>query len=175
MTTEAIFPETIPALLAWRARPRAAKPWLFFERDTWTLDDVLSEVDRLAVGLAERGVVHGDVVALLLGNTPETLFGWFAANRLGAIAMPLNPAYKAPELAGVFALTPPKVVIAASELRELVRAAGASAIRIEDLRSSGSQAPSVLVEPDDVAVLLATSGTTGAPKAVMQTHRTYTL
>ncbi|HSO40600.1 MAG TPA: AMP-binding protein, partial [Labilithrix sp.] len=36
-------------------------------------------------------------------------------------------------------------------------------------------APQVDVQPDDVCVLLATSGTTGAPKAVMQTHRTYTL
>src|SRR6478735_2190741 len=95
------FPETIPELLEWRAaissaRPGGARPWLRFEGDTWTLGDVLVEVDRYAVGLAERGVVHGDVVALLLGNRPETLFAWFAANRLGAIAMPLNPAYKAP-------------------------------------------------------------------------------
>ena len=44
---------------------------------------------------------HGDRVALLTGNRPGTLFGWFGANRLGAICAVLNPAFKPRELAGV--------------------------------------------------------------------------
>jgi crotonobetaine/carnitine-CoA ligase len=43
------------------------------------------------------------------------------------------------------------------------------------LAAAGRGAPATTVDPDDVAVLIATSGTTGAPKAVMQTHRTYAL
>ena len=184
----ASFPETIPALLAWRARERtdeAKKPWLFFEGATWTLEDVRAEVDRYAVGLAERGVVHGDRVGILLGNRPETIFAWFAANHLGAIAMPLNPAHKAPELAGVLQVVAPRVVVVVpgSAERSLLDAACAELdetkrpelVGPDALARAGSGAPSVVVRPDDVAVLLATSGTTGAPKAVMQTHRTYTL
>jgi crotonobetaine/carnitine-CoA ligase len=114
---------------------------------------------------------------MLLGNRPETLFTWFAANRLGAIAVPLNPAYKAAELAGALRLTTPRVLVVNSDHRELAEAAGA-AIPLaapSDLARSGGGAPRPAVSPDDVAVLLATSGTTGAPKAVMQTHRTYAL
>lgn len=180
------FPETLPALLAWRAHGEgASKPWLFFEGDTWTLEDVRTEVDRYAVGLAERGVAHGDRVAIMLGNRPQTIFAWFAANHLGAIAMPLNPAYKAPELAGLLEVITPRVVVVedGSAERSLLDAACAALEEAERpelvtpraLTLAGSGAPSVVVSPDDVAVLLATSGTTGAPKAVMQTHRTYAL
>lgn len=182
MTSPESFPATIPDLLEWRAsRAAPAGAWLRFEDDTWTFADVLAEVDRFAVGLAERGVVHGDTVAILLGNRPETLFAWFAANRLGATAMPLNPAYKTHELAGILGLTRPRVFVVGDDLRaactgETRRAAPATVTASPaELARAGSNAPRAQVSPDDVAVLLATSGTTGAPKAVMQTHRTYAL
>jgi len=176
------FPETIPGLLAWRAALVPDRPWLFFEGDSWTLADVVGKVDGFAVGLAERGVVRGDRVALLLGNRPETLFTWFAANRLGAIAAPLNHALKARELAALLRLTRPRVLVV-GEHRALAEAAclaldEASRPALVDptaLSGSGNGAPPAEIGPDDVAVLIATSGTTGAPKAVMQTHRTYTL
>jgi crotonobetaine/carnitine-CoA ligase len=175
-------PDTIPSLLEWRAahaRPDAV--WLRFEDDTWTLRDVLSEVDRYAVGLAERGVVQGDCVAILLGNRPEALFSWFAANRLGAIAMPLNPAYKATELGGILRLASPRVFVVGGDLQDAFveeasrDAPSTNVVAPAMLARAGTNAPRPPIAPDDVAVLLATSGTTGAPKAVMQTHRTYTL
>jgi carnitine-CoA ligase len=193
------FPETIPDLLAWRlARAAPGRPWLFFEGDSWTLADVAGEVDRCAVGLAERGVVRGDRVALLLGNRPEALFAWFAANRLGAIASPFNHALKAPELAALLRLTRPRVLVV-DDHRALAEAAcldaeddveeaaplgaaepGTKLRRVvlvapSALSVAGGGAPAASVGPDDVAVLIATSGTTGAPKAVMQTHRTFAL
>ena len=175
-------PETIPALLEWRAALSAPDAvWLRFEDDTWTLRDVLSEVDRYAVGLAERGVVQGDCVAILLGNRPETLFAWFAANRLGAIAMPLNPAYKAPELGGILRLAAPRVFVVGDDLRgAFVEEASresptTNVVAPAELARGGSNAPRPPIAPEDVAVLLATSGTTGAPKAVMQTHGTYSM
>ena len=143
---------------------------------------MLAEVDRYAVGLAERGVARGDRVAILLGNGPEALFSWFAANLLGAIAAPLNAAYKAPELVGVVRLMRPRVMVV-DDHRALAEAACAvfedaarpMLVAPEDLARSSGVPPRVLVAPDDVCVLLATSGTTGTPKAVMQTHRVYTL
>lgn len=159
------LPETIPELLedrAARALQRGGRdPWLFWESDSWTLDDVRSEVDRIAVGLAERGVAKGDVVVSTLGNRPDTIFVWLAANRLGAIAMPLNPAFTESERSGIFALVRPRIVV--DEPLAL------------DLRCAGTGAPRVAIAPGDPAVALATSGTTGAPKAVLQTHRTYVL
>ena len=100
----------------------------------------------------------GDRVAIVLGNTPETLFAWFGANRLGAIAAILNPALKPPEMAAHLRLIDPKLVVDSAA----------------EIPTDGAP-PQVEVTPDDVCVLIATSGTTGAPKAVMQTHRAYTL
>ena len=176
------FPETIPDLLDWRAARTPDRSWLFFEGDSWTLADVASQVESFAVGLAERGVGRGDRVALLLGNRPETLFAWFGANRLGAIAAPLNPALKAPEVAALLRLTRPRVLVV-DEHRGLADAACLAVdpaarpalVGVGALPASGHGAPPVEVAPDDVAVLIATSGTTGSPKAVMQTHRTFTL
>lgn len=175
-------PDTIPQLLEWRAaRAAAGAPWLRFEDDTWTLSDALSEVDRYAVGLADRGVVQGDTVAILAGSRPETLFTWFAANRLGAIALPLDPTYTPYELAGVLRLASPRILVVGDELRITYTndvdgaSPSTSIVSPADLTRAGANAPRAPVLPDDVAVLLATSGATGAPKVVMQTHRTYTL
>jgi crotonobetaine/carnitine-CoA ligase len=175
-----VIAETIPDLFE-RSQTAEGRTWLRFEGDTWSLGEARAEVDRFAVGLAERGVVKGDVVAVLAGNRPETIFAWLAANRLGAIAAPLNPAYKEPELRGVLALTSPRVLVVSDELRSLAlpakeeRRADLALASPADLAAAGAGAPRADVLPDDVAVLLATSGTTGAPKAVMQTHRTYAL
>jgi crotonobetaine/carnitine-CoA ligase len=176
------FPETIPALLAWRAAAAPAEPWLFFEGDSWTLADVTGQVDAVAVGLAERGVSKGDRVAMLLGNHPATLFAWLGANALGAIAAPLNPALKAPEVAGLLRLVRPRVLVV-DEHRGLAEAACAALdegarpalATPAEIATAGEGAPQAEVGADDVAVLIATSGTTGEPKAVMQTHRTFCL
>ncbi len=175
-----MFPGTIPDLLAWRAAEAPDREWLRYESDTWSTRDVADQVDRAAVGLAERGAAHGDGVALLLGNRPSALVCWFGANTIGASATILNPAFKPPELAGLLALTRPRVLVA-DEHRALAEAACATLSNpprlaaAADLAAAGRGAPRTEVAPDDVAVLLATSGTTGAPKAVAQTHRTYAL
>lgn len=131
---------------------------MFFGGRSWRLDEVAREVDRWAVGLAARGVSKGDRVAILLGNTPSTIFAWLGANRLGAIAAILNTGLKPAELEAQFALIDPKIVVD----------------RDDEIPREGAP-PSVDVRPEDPCVLIATSGTTGAPKAVMQTHRAYTL
>ena len=178
------FPDTIPELLAWRAASVTARtaPWLFFQERSWTFADVMDEVDRVAVGLAARGIVRGDRVAVLLGNRPETLFAWFGANQIGATFAPLNAALKPFEIAGLFRLTKPRVLVV-DDHAALADAACAlleagdrpTFVTPEALARAGRGASRVDVHADDVAVLLATSGTTGTPKAVMQTHRTYTL
>src|SRR5512134_1642811 len=57
------------------------------------------QVGRVAAGFAQRGVVRGDRVALLLGNRAEFVIAWLAAQRLGAIVVPLSVRFQRNELA----------------------------------------------------------------------------
>jgi crotonobetaine/carnitine-CoA ligase len=168
------FPKTIFDLFEWRAAQAPSRHWLWFESDTWTYADAADAIDRAAVGLAERGVTRGDRVALLLGNRPDTLFAWFAANRLGAIATPWNHALKPPEIQSLARLTTPRLVVV-DEHRALADHAAIPVVTPAELGQAGSGSPRADVAEDDIAVLIATSGTTGSAKAVAQTHRTYLL
>ena len=63
-----------------------------------TYAELRGRVDRLAAALMERGVEPGDRVALVLPNVPAFAIGFLAILRAGAVAVPLNPAFKEPEL-----------------------------------------------------------------------------
>ncbi len=69
-----------------------------FEGKTTTYREMADRAAALAGGLAARGTGQGDVVALLSYNCPEFLEALFAANYLGAIAMPINWRLAAPEV-----------------------------------------------------------------------------
>ena len=56
----------------------------------WTYAELWADVGRLAAGLADAGVGPGDVVVFQLYNCPEFALLWLAAQRLGAVASPIN-------------------------------------------------------------------------------------
>jgi crotonobetaine/carnitine-CoA ligase len=182
--TDSLFPTTIPEILAWRATRDTGRTWLRFEGEAYSARDALVASERYGAGLAERGVVQGDRVAIFIGNEPAHLFTWFGANLLGAIAFPIHLASKPDEIAGHLRHVTPRIVVAESASTALMKAAielltEPSARPVlctpEELARSNSQPPRVIVSADDVAVLLGTSGTTGNPKAVMQTHGAYAM
>src|SRR5205807_7848586 len=74
------------------------KAMTIFEGETTTYGQMAEQASALAGGLADRGVGRGDVVGLLSYNCPELLELIFAANYLGAIAMPINWRLAAPEV-----------------------------------------------------------------------------
>jgi carnitine-CoA ligase len=101
---------------------------------------------------------------------------------LGATFVPVNPKSSSAELAGLAGQVRPEVVVTDGELRDLVEksvagsAPGARLVLAEDLASaSGGEPPPAAARPDDVAVMIPTSGTTGRSKLVMQTHRAYVM
>jgi acyl-CoA synthetase (AMP-forming)/AMP-acid ligase II len=124
-------------------------------------------------------------VALLSYNCPEFLEALFAANYLGAIAMPINWRLAAPEMRYILDHSGARALVCDESLLQLgdeatvgledslVRVSIAPAegwIALGNLRADSKKVGRVAAAGDDVHRLMYTSGTTGRPKGVMLTH-----
>jgi cyclohexanecarboxylate-CoA ligase len=162
-----------------------------------TYDGLRAEVDRCALGLLELGVVPGEVVSFQLPNWIEWVVLHYAATRIGAISNPLIPIYREREITFMVALARSRVIVVPGEFRGFDYPA-----MIDKLRPDLPALEHVLVvdgqpgqgtcswsefmatpreqrdlaglrpDPDEVTLLIFTSGTTGEPKGVMHTHNT---
>jgi long-chain acyl-CoA synthetase len=105
-----------------RAAPSEAAAVFYFDA-TLTYSDLDRLSDRLAGWLWERGVGHGDRVAIVLQNIPQFLIAAVAAWKLAAIVVSLNPMYRTPELTKLFADCKPKAIICHDDQWDIVSAA----------------------------------------------------
>src|SRR5919106_6196340 len=147
-----------------------------------TYRDLTGQAERLAAGLAARGVGPGDRLALLIDNRPEFLITICAAARLGAIAVPLGTREQAPGLRYMLENCGARLLIYDAELaarlpedwredrRVAVGAAPAGQATFATLLDQGGAPPPYRPGEEDVAIILYTSGTTGRPKGAMLTH-----
>jgi long-chain acyl-CoA synthetase len=156
------------------------------------------DVRRLARGLTALGIAPGERVALVAENRPEWVIADFAIMSAGAITVPAYVTNTVEDHRHVFATSgaaavivsrPPlsaRVLAAANQAERVhsviaIEPAGqASAVDLlswSEVLTRGDEAPDevaarvALLEPDDVACLIFTSGTGGTPKGVMTTHR----
>ncbi len=140
----------------------ADKTWLLAGEETYTYGQALARVERAAAGLRALGVGVGDRALVTARNTADYLLLWFALMEVGAIQVPVNPKGTADELEGFVRQVSPALVVDDANVGSLFEAAA-------DGRGPAD------VDPDDVAVMIPTSGTTGRSKLVMQTHRAYVM
>jgi long-chain acyl-CoA synthetase len=103
------------------ARPEA--PALYFKGRTVTWRELDEASDALAVAYSKLGIVKGDRVAVLLPNCPQFFVAEFAAWKIGAILVPLNPVYTEDELVGPLQTTTPKLMLTLSAFYDRVKAA----------------------------------------------------
>jgi long-chain acyl-CoA synthetase len=131
----------------------------------------------LASRLSET-VSPGDRVAILAGNEAVFVVAYLATLAVGGVAVPLNPASPSQELARELEVVAPALLFTSAGQRDLARRAvghldgGPTTADLEAGESTSDDAKFVAVEraEDDLAALLFTAGTAGAPKAAMLTH-----
>ena len=150
------------------------------ESSTLTFAQMLDRIDRLAAAFREGGVCRGDRVGFLGLNHPAFFETLFAAARLGAIFVPLNFRLTGPELsfiicdAGIHTLvTDADHQSVIDSIRDEIPVRKHIGVGAELETTIGSHEPLDMVEPgepESVAVIMYTSGTTGRPKGAMLTH-----
>ena len=166
-----------------------------------TYQECLRRSEETAAMFRALGVSRGDRVALFLPNCPEFLYCWFGLSLLGVISVPVNTAYKRDEAAYILnnsealalvahqSLLPvaaPAALLAPSVRHKLVVGTeGEEALSLskdwaEDWKNfseSWAAGPDSVnlpqVSPQDISMLVYTSGTTGNPKGVQVTHQMY--
>ncbi|HYI20203.1 MAG TPA: long-chain fatty acid--CoA ligase [Solirubrobacteraceae bacterium] len=133
---------------------------------------------RVAGLLREGGIGPGDRVTIMLPNIPEFASVYFGALRLGAIVAPMNVLNKKREVAFLLREAGSPIIFAMEGMHEHAEAAaaetGATCVRVTVGAFPGQDGPRVdelaATAPDDTAMLLFTSGTTGSPKGAELTH-----
>jgi fatty-acyl-CoA synthase len=152
-----------------------------------TYDEFDRNINRLAHAFVDAGIRKGDRVAYLGENHPAFLEVFFAATQIGALFVPLNTRLAAPELHYALEDSGSRILVHADALSELafravvgidslrlVTADGASSpesISLEAFRSSDTEFIDSVVDEEDAAIILYTSGTTGHPKGAVLLHR----
>jgi fatty-acyl-CoA synthase len=153
--------------------------FLRFEDEIVTYGQANETANRYAAVLAARGVKRGDVVAIMLENSPLTVMVMLAVVKLGAIAGMLNYHHRGDVLAHSINLLNAKVLIAESKLLAAIDESGAKVtdtITVAELErlagdaSTDNPAVTASVRAKEAAFYIFTSGTTGAPKASVMTH-----
>ncbi len=188
----------VPSLLTYRAARDPDAPFLLTERSTLTYAEVESQAEALTASLAHLGVEPGDRIATVLPSCPEFVVTVFAAAKLGAIVVPLNPRLPRTELQYMLRHSGSACAITAEEafgndylelfdslleqlpeLRHVVTVGEEDLwyddqmFQWEDLLSAGTgrDFTAKSADPDATFAIVYTAGTTGKPKGVELTHR----
>jgi long-chain acyl-CoA synthetase len=144
--------------------------------------------NRLGNALKSLGIKKGDRIGVQLLNCPQLIQSFFAAFKIGATLVPVNPSLRADELAYIYQDAGMKALISSPDGMDRIREARREAPELKNVILIGDETPDDAIsfdkivkqaldelvmedtDNDDVAVILYTAGTTGRPKGVMLTH-----
>ncbi|WOL16650.1 putative 4-coumarate--CoA ligase 2 [Canna indica] len=144
---------------------------------------------KAAAGLSKLGIKQGDVIMILLQNSPEFIFTFMGGSMLGAITTTANPFCTPAEIYKQFKNSGAKLVVTQSMYVDKLVSVGFPKIGdgltvittdappvdcisfSEMLDADEAAVPEVTIDPEDPVALPFSSGTTGLPKGVMLTHK----
>jgi acyl-coenzyme A synthetase/AMP-(fatty) acid ligase len=162
------FPASKPALLEIGADG---------ERRVWHFGELIARSAGLSGAFASRGVRRGDVVMTLAGNRVEWVLSLLACWRMGAIALPCSTQLRRRDLELRVGATDPKLCVGEEELLgELPDEVPAMTMAdvadaLDEDRPQEMPMAEADLDPEDPALIVFTSGTTGEPRAALHAQR----
>ncbi|BBZ03226.1 long-chain-acyl-CoA synthetase [Mycolicibacterium chitae] len=165
-----------------RAKKYADNVFIKFGDQQLTYEQANQTVNRYAAVLATRGVGHGDVVGIMLRNSPNAVLLMLATVKCGAVAGMLNYHQRGDVLEHSIGLLDAKVLVVEDDLADHVTESGVQLdsgvqVSITEFEGLAETAPTnnpasaSAVLAKDPAFYIFTSGTTGHPKASVMTHQ----
>ncbi len=182
---------TIGRLVESMAERRGDEPFLLFEDQTVSFAQLSGRTNRAANSLWEWGVRPGDTVCVMMNNAPEYLYAWFGLAKIGAGLVPINVHLRGDVLAYILHHCDAAILIVHPDLLPPYLAVAGQASNIKKVVVCGPETPDTLnlaramaeapeersfdlcEDPDALAGILYTSGTTGPSKGVMLGHYSY--
>lgn len=181
------FPATLPALFRTFCELHADKEAVVADDERLTFADLDRISERLARGLAARGISKGDRVGIAMRNCPSWIATYMAILKAGGVATLLNGWWEAHEMEHAILLSDPRLIIGdgprCKRIAERCSDRAVLCIPIELpveealaelLESADESVPLPEAAPEDDATLLFTSGSTGEAKGALSTHRAVT-
>jgi long-chain acyl-CoA synthetase len=182
------MPMLVGDIVRRQARINAKKIGVVDADKEFTYREINERTNRLANGLLRLGLKKGDKAAFMADNCHAYAEAYFAFAKAGLIAVPVNARFNAGEIVYNLNHSESDVFIYQEQLDDLVEkvrpdlATVKHFVRIggtenevpgyeELLASSHAEDPSIPMEPDDIAMIMYTSGATGEAKGVIMTHR----
>jgi long-chain acyl-CoA synthetase len=186
---------TLPSLFNNSVEEHASETAVVFVGEkNYTYKQMGDDVRLLAGMLSDLGVKQGDKVAILSTNMPNWGVAFFAISALGAIVVPILPDFHENEVKTILEHSESTVLFVSEGLYKNINSEAAALIdqlilvdnfaivpkgtsseQLETLESAlpltSTELPSVVIEEEDLASIISTSGTTGNSKGVMLTHK----
>lgn len=182
---------TIPWLLEHRLESDPDGEYLDVNGQTITARGVHDVAGRVANALLALGIGQGDRVATLIENSIEATLAWWGIVHAGAIAVPINTAYKGQYLQHQLHDSGSRVVIVGGDLFERLERVcadlahlehvividevaptlpGVPTMRWSELLDADPEPPALSIRPSDLGTFIYTGGTTGPSKGCMLSH-----
>jgi crotonobetaine/carnitine-CoA ligase len=178
---------TIYDIIEYRGKTQAEKPYIYYGDKAVNFGDFDRFTCSTATGLTSIGGLPGDGVGILMKNCPEFIYLFYGLPRAGFYSVPINIALKKDGLRYILTNSDVKYLVVDDTLypkiQELEHPVGqlkkifirnttgqsipSGAIDLETLINAPSDNPNHAIDPDAIAYLMYTSGTTGFPKGVV--------